>query len=136
MQAILYRKKKTNTETEGHLFVIGHQSVFMCWTLERPWKDNQKNISCIPEGEYECSMRKSPRFGYTYHVKNVKDRSYILIHSGNIVSHTNGCILIGKEKGWMRGQRAVFRSRVVLNELHSFLNNQPFTLKIIDATYV
>ena len=38
----------------GKLFVNGER---MCDTLELPYKDNQKSISCIPAGEYSVRLR-------------------------------------------------------------------------------
>lgn len=65
------------------------------YTLELPWKENQKDISCIPEGVYECRRKESIRFGGCYELLNVPDRSNILIHAGNTPEHTHGCILLG-----------------------------------------
>lgn len=65
-------------------------------TLELPWRDNQKGISCIPKGEYECRRVISPRFGETFEVCNVPGRSQILFHAGDTQRDTHGCILIGE----------------------------------------
>ena len=37
-------------------------------TLERPWLQNKRNISCIPNGLYLCRRITSPRFGNTFHM--------------------------------------------------------------------
>lgn len=65
-------------------------------TLERPWKDNAQNISCIPKGEYQCVRWSSPKFGSTWLLQGVPGRTHVLIHKGNSVADTQGCILVGE----------------------------------------
>ena len=71
----------------------------MCDTLENPWKDNQRNISCIPEGEYKVRLRlarESATRDYLHLlVQDVPDRDWILFHRGNSAKDTSGCILVG-----------------------------------------
>lgn len=64
-------------------------------TLELPWKENQQNISCIPEGQYKAFKRVSPKNGNVYELVNVRGRSYIQGHIGNSIADTLGCILHG-----------------------------------------
>ncbi len=89
--------------TIGALFINDR---FICFTIELPWKDNQRNISCIPEGCYEVVPRFSRRFKNHLHVLNVTGRSLILIHPANdALRDLEGCIapvsqLSGIGKGW------------------------------------
>ena len=78
--------------TFGRL-VLGN--VLKLRTLELPWKNNERGISCIPEGVYECKPFPSHRFGMTWEVTRVPDRSAILFHKGNYPKDTRGCILVG-----------------------------------------
>jgi hypothetical protein len=65
----------------------------ICYTIELPWLDNKKRVSCIPEGRYELTKRYSLRFGWHLLVNNVVDRSYILIHAYNdALKESKGCI--------------------------------------------
>lgn len=113
---------------------------FICKTAELPWKENKRNISCIPAGIYQCKLRLSPRFGLVYIVQNVPDRSFILIHSGNwsgdksigYRSHTSGCILLGKFFGTLGDQAAVLVSRHTLNKFIRYMDRQPFELSITE----
>ena len=94
---LLIRDMFTDKSTIGELFVNGER---FCDTLELPWKDNQRSISCIPEGEYPVRIRL-PRESATRDymhllVKDVKDRDYILFHIGNTAKDTRGCILVGQ----------------------------------------
>ncbi len=68
---------------------------FRCFTLELPWKDNQKNISCIPAGVYKCNKILSPSLGECIEIYGVSGRDYIRIHAGNYTSQIQGCVLVG-----------------------------------------
>ena len=65
-------------------------------TLELPWRENQKRISCIPVGDYDIKIKNSKKFGECIELLNVSNRSGILIHSGNTHFDTTGCILNGE----------------------------------------
>ncbi len=76
--------------TNGALFNSGR---FLCHTIELPWNDNKRNISCIPEGVYEVEPRFSKRFKHHLILKAVKDRSFILFHPANdALKELQGCI--------------------------------------------
>mgnify|MGYP003646076941 FL=1 len=94
---LLIRDTFTENSTIGELFLNGE---LFCDTLENPWKDNQRNISCIPAGEYKVRLRparQSATRDYIHLlVQDVPDRSYVLFHRGNTAKDTRGCILVGK----------------------------------------
>ncbi len=76
--------------TNGALFNSGK---FLCHTIELPWNDNKRNISCIPEGVYEVEPRFSKRFKHHLILKDVKGRSFILFHPANdALKELQGCI--------------------------------------------
>ena len=93
---LLIRDTFSKKSTIGELFINGER---ICDTLENPWQDNQRNISCIPEGVYPVRLRLPRESGTRDYihllVKDVKDRDYILIHIGNTAKDTSGCILVG-----------------------------------------
>ena len=130
----LIRYKTTDQGTEGVLLAPG----FQCFTFELPWKDNKPNLSCIPAGTYKVVPFSGRRFKRVYHILDVPNRSYILIHSGNFAgdrtkgyrSHTYGCILVGDRFGYLCGQRAVLNSRLTLCRLKNYLSYRPFILRI------
>jgi len=106
----------------------------MFQVLEPPWKDNFRNISCIPAGDYTVTfMRRSSSGKYrnVYHIQGVEGRSGILIHAGNTVNHTLGCLIIGKRRGWLGGRRAVLNSRTGLRQLVNVMGTEPFKLTIV-----
>ena len=94
---LLIRDTFTENSTIGELFINGER---FCDTLENPWLDNQRNISCIPAGEYPVRLRY-PRESATREylhllVQDVPNRDYILFHRGNFPKDTSGCILVGQ----------------------------------------
>jgi len=137
VRATLIRLRRSDHGSEGILLFRN----FHCYSLELPWKDNQRNISCIPAGTYTVTIRLSHKYGRVYWVLDVPGRSYILIHSGNwagdvskgLKTHTNGCILLGKFNGTLQKQRAVLCSRPTITKFMNLLQGQPFQLNILDT---
>ena len=76
--------------TNGTLFC---SDKFLCHTIELPWENNKRTISCIPEGVYQIEPRFSKRFKHHLILKNVKGRSFILFHPANDAKRDlEGCI--------------------------------------------
>ncbi len=66
---------------------------FICFTIELPWLANRRETSCIPDGMYELERFYSVRFGNHIRIKNVPERSGILIHPANdALTELRGCI--------------------------------------------
>jgi len=94
IQSRKYGKKQTT----GHLCLFDEDDlVFDCKTLEPPWRGNKKNISCIPEREYDVIPHDSPKYGRCLLIKDVPNRSYILFHWLNFYTETEGCIGVGRD---------------------------------------
>lgn len=68
------------------------------YTIERPWRGNERFVSCIPEGLYPLNSHQGTRWPHAISVNNVPNRSGILIHPAFRVSHVKGCIGVGL--GW------------------------------------
>lgn len=76
--------------TNGSIYIDGQ---FVCHTIELPWRDNQRRISCIPEGRYRLHKRNTARFGDHIYVAEVEGRSAILFHpANNAATELQGCI--------------------------------------------
>ncbi|MBN4083016.1 hypothetical protein JYT50_01375 [bacterium AH-315-A23] len=76
--------------TNGALF-YNHR--FLGFTIELPWLNNARTISCIPEGVYQLKARYSEKFKYHLQLQNVKGRSLILLHPANDArKELEGCI--------------------------------------------
>lgn len=76
--------------TNGEIWLNGE---LVCYSIELPWLDNIRNISCIPEGTYSLSKRYSKQFGWHVLVTDVPQRSSILFHPANDArKELRGCI--------------------------------------------
>lgn len=114
--------------------VLSIHDVILSYTLELPWKENQRNISCIPEGIYPLVERRSARFAHHMLIDQVPDRDLILLHPANDASQElRGCIapvmrLTGSDQG--------SHSRIALELLMANLaqvNYQDCFIKIYEA---
>lgn len=115
----LIRYFQTDKQTLGKLLY----NSFECDTLELPYKDNIVGISCIPKGKYKVSRRFSAKYGWHFILHSVKDRNFILIHSGNYFTQTRGCILVGNGLKDINkdGYLDVLQSQKTLNKLIEIL---------------
>jgi len=95
---------------QGTFGVLLDEDIPFCVTLERPWLNNKRNISCIPSGSYLCKRITSSKFGETFKISDVPGRSHILFHKGNISEDTHGCIILGEEFGFLKNEVAVLSS--------------------------
>lgn len=96
--AVLNRLKENGVQTVGQFALYQDiHNIFNCKTLELGEHDNKKEISNICSGVYNVVTRYSSKFGWHFHILDVEDRDYILIHSGNDYEDTLGCVLVGKE---------------------------------------
>lgn len=136
MKAILTREVFEETQTLGTLVLKSDlgKEVFTCKTLELAWKNNKKTESCIPKGNYNVATRKSPKYGNHFHISNVKNRSFILIHSGNYYTQIEGCILIGDKLSDINndGYKDVTNSKATLKKLLEQAKNG-FKLEIVNV---
>ena len=109
---LIIRDTFTENSTIGELFINGER---FCDTLENPWLDNQRNISCIPAGNYKVRLRlarESATRDYLHLlVQDVPNRDYILFHRGNTAKDTSGCILVGQGTQ----QDIVYNSRLAMD---------------------
>jgi len=126
---ILTRGHKSNDVTLGFLQIEGayHDPIY---TLENPWRDNAKKVSCIPDGSYPCKPFSGTRYKNVWHVSGVPDRSAILIHYGNTTEDTEGCVLIGLNAGRLKLKPAVLDSVKAIQYLRSLLGQKEFILTV------
>ena len=104
-----------------------------CLGLEDPVRTSKiKGKTAIPEGRYKLGLRYSPRFSPVYKhnllwVQDVPDFEYILIHKGNHVDNTEGCLLPGTDIGVVKNLPAVMNSGVAYDALYEKVS--PFAAK-------
>ena len=115
---LIIRDTFTEESTLGKLFLNGE---FFCETLENPWKNNVRNIYCIPDGVYDVRLRlprESASRDYLHLlVKEVPNRDYILFHRGNTSADTSGCILVGQTREQDRVNNSRLAMDLVIKEI-------------------
>ncbi len=78
---------------EGTNGILTYRHEAICETIELPWRNNLRQISCIPEGSYRLMRRRHHKHGDLLAVVNVPHREAILIHPANFaLSELQGCI--------------------------------------------
>lgn len=124
-------------------------------TIEEPWiadcdgpggqrRESGKPESCIPDGTYHLRPWNSAKFPNTYSLVNDAlgvyaqnalippgqrwGRSEILIHTGNTLSDTLGCILVGLHHA--QEHSAVMSSRIAMDRLRAVLGKDTHSLTI------
>lgn len=133
---VILRLKSEPKQTLGQGFVFDkHEKVFEFKTLELPWLDNKRKISCIPPGDYEVYKRFSKKNGQTFEFRNVERRNFVQIHAGNFHYDIQGCILAGKFFSDINsdGMLDVTVSRRTIEELYDLMPLE-FPITIIDLT--
>lgn len=126
--------------TTGKLAVDG---TFFCFTLEPPSEAQVTDGPvCIAAGEYRVTVDWSPRFQRAMpRVLDVPGREGILIHWGNYVENTEGCILVGSSRSVIQGaepEPAVWNSRETFDRLYGtihrgMLDEGGVTLRVANA---
>lgn len=89
---------------EGTLGLLQNDGETICYTIELPWLNNKRMVSCIPEGKYILKKRYSNKFGWHIHLIDVPGRALILIHPANdakkellgCIAPVSNCTGIGK----------------------------------------
>lgn len=141
MDIVIERKERVDVQTLGQLTLYDKEPLFKCvgfdWgyehrkvlmecmTLELPWRDNERYISKIPEGEYKGVKHISPNFGKSIWIQDVPNRSEILIHVGNFYTDILGCILVGDKLADINGDGNldVLNSRTTINRLYELCDD-------------
>ena len=99
MKLTLIRTGRLEGYTTGVLYV---DRLMFCHTLEPQWRNlaiekKVRGKTAIPEGTYRIRLLHSPKFGRMMPcLLDVPHFTGILIHSGNYVGDTKGCILVGE----------------------------------------
>jgi hypothetical protein len=134
---VIINRVYTDKETMGNGYVLTDDSLLFSFkTLELPWLNNQHNISCIPEGNYDVVKYTSAKLGNVFWIPDVPDRTGILIHPGTFANgnkiNTEGCILVGAGYQDLDGNGTldIIDSRKTLDRLLGILPDR-FKLYII-----
>lgn len=124
-----FKLQRCSASKDGVFGILTAYEKPQCLTLERPWLHNEPNTSCIPSGIYDCFTWNSQKFGKTWQIGDVPGRSAILLHSGNFIADTHGCIIVGHSLIEINGQTGVGQSKPTMDDLHKILPDH-FKLEI------
>lgn len=111
----------------GRVYINGE---YFCFSIEDATRTTKiKGETCIPLGVYPLATRFSPRFSKEYKhdmiwVQNVPGFEFILIHWGNTISDTEGCLIIGDKIGVVKQKDAVLNSRATYLKFYDKVINQ------------
>lgn len=109
MKVQVTRNPSTHSGTPGWLRT---EEEFTCNTLELPWKENKKGLSCIEAGTYFGKVEYHSKYGHDIiRLEDKNGRKGILFHNGTFagdvevdadhdsqpdyVSQVQGCIEVG-----------------------------------------
>jgi hypothetical protein len=109
MEIKVVRKYFSDRTTIGELFIDG---IFFCYTLEDMVRQVKvKHETAIPYGTYDLSLVYSSKYGKKVpSILNVPGFAGILIHPGNTIADTSGCLLVGFEKS--KDGNSILQSKV------------------------
>ena len=117
----------------GTFGILIVDSRVFCVTLEPPDELNKESISSIPAQQYRCRRYSSNRYPDTFQVMNVPDRTKILFHKGNFDEHTEGCILLARKFGVLKGARCVLNSGETFERFMEVMEGvNEFSLTIVE----
>ncbi len=131
---ILIREKLEPTYTVGKLYLEeGSKLVYLCDTLEDTVRDTNKNgvfdgnekkvygKTAIPYGTYPIRIMYSPKFQRNMpYIMNVNSFTGVMIHYGNTVEDTLGCVLVGE----FAGNNTLKNSRVTFERVYNIIRLQ------------
>lgn len=87
-------------------------------TLELPWRNNEKGISCVDAGTYPATIRADGTLGWRVElIDESGNRKNIQLHVGNYQRQIKGCVLVGDDVTVSNGECMVPNSRATLNRL-------------------
>ena len=127
MRLKLCRMWFTELSTIGELYI---DDTFFGFTLEDAVREEKiYGKTAIPYGTYKISITYSPRFQkYMPLLEDVPNFSGVRIHAGNTSQDTEGCVLVGKSRGY----DFIGSSRKAFAELMDKLKNQKdITIEIV-----
>lgn len=125
MHVTVQRETLKDDRTLGALSIDG---MHFAWTLEDAVRDVKvQNATAIPAGVYEVIVNYSNRFARQLPMLlNVPGFTFIRIHGGNAPEHTDGCILVGKE----RDDERIWNCSGAVSELTFRIRNATTTGKV------
>ena len=143
MEMLLERYGSTPFGTFGQLTVAAR----MFYTVEKPWRNNTPNVSCIPFEHYQLRWLPTTTAvpdeygGHTWYViggtvgfdPGAAKRSRVAIHVGNTSEDIQGCIAVGQNLGVVNNRWGITSSRNAMLELLDIVGPEDAALTIRDC---
>jgi len=105
-----YRKGRLSINNKELMFTLEHRDTGLTQMddLNKILSEKQKGYIAIPYGTYNVVNSYSPKFKVAKpHIQNVPGFDNILIHQGNSIVDSEGCVLVGctesRDAGWIGG---------------------------------
>ena len=138
MKITLYRDLRYDNATIGQLYI---DEMFCCHTLEPraiDWKTEKKvwGQTAIPSGTYKVILSPSSKYkAFMPYLVNVPQFTGVMLHPGNFVKDTKGCILVGWQ--YWQGVIGVYDSKKTFAILLDMLQyaecvSDPITISVLD----
>lgn len=125
-----YTLHRGHSSSEGTFGILYRDSRPLCVTCEDPWLDNAVGKSCIPSGRYRVKAFSGIRYQNVWEITGVPGRSAILIHHGNTINDTRGCVLVGRGFATLNGLPSITDSVATLTMLRRELPKE-FWLTVV-----
>lgn len=123
------RFQVTNNYSLGHCYIVHPSGLveYVGCTLERGWRNNENNVSCVPEGTYDLKLEYSPKFKKDlWELYGVPNRAECKFHAANYWKQLNGCIALGNKHKDIDGDGDpdITSSNDVLKIFHDMMSGQ------------
>lgn len=125
-----------DNQTLGNCTVFDENGkpLFTSLSLERGWRNNQNNISCIPKGTYPVVLEFSNKFKKDlWEIKEVTGRAECKFHAANYWYQLNGCIALGQTLADINndGYNDITSSGMTMKKFHSIFGSDRSAILII-----
>lgn len=130
------RKQQDENQSLGFIEVTGEKNepIYADISLERGWRNNERNVSCIPKGMYTLKKEFSPKFTeMLWEIYGVEGRSECKIHPANRWKELNGCMAPGISVKDIDGDGYldVTSSRASLERFHAAMGDDTEAMLIV-----
>ncbi len=133
-----YRKGRLSVNNKELMFTLEHRDTGLTQNAESSLIMNLKKdgFIAIPYGSYPVTMRYSEKFKCSKpHIENVPGFENILIHQGNSIEDSEGCVLVGctetRNAGWIGGSIVAI---ILLKDYICNGKDEPIVLTIKKST--
>jgi len=133
-----HRYIQDENQTMSSCVVLGdnNQPLFASLLLTRGWRNNEKNVSCLPIGVYPVEYEWSKKYKrMLWEVKETGLRSEVKFHPLNYYFDSEGCNGLGRRPKHLNKDRYLdlTDSRNTINDFHKALKTFDRAILIIEG---